>query len=137
MRKKSFDRAVKKIHAINDGALGTPIQIKRLLPLAQQTNYNSKLKEWYGPRQWEVITEASGDITAFKESEDWKEIGTLGIHDYKCAINDNLPISFNHKDIGNYLVTRLDNNQNYEIVFYREFIGEVHIGLRPVIHDEH
>jgi hypothetical protein len=137
MRKKTFDRMLKKVHEINLGPLGTKIQIKRLLPIELQENYNSRLKEWYGPRKWEVIAETSGDITAFKESEDWKEIGTLGIHDYKCTINDNLGISINHKDITNYIVERLDTNEIYEIVFYREFIGEVHIGLRPVISNEY
>lgn len=134
MKKKTYDRMLKKIHDINLGFLSTPIRIKRLLPLNQQTNYNAVLREWYGPKQWEVIVETRGEIDAFKESEDWKEIGTIGIHDYKIKINDNLGLVFD--DITNYLVERLDNNKHYEILFYREFIGEVHMGLRPVIGNE-
>jgi hypothetical protein len=134
MRKKNYDRIIKKIHDINLGFMSTPIKIKRLLPLNQQTNYNSVLREWYGPKQWEVIVETKGEFDAFKESEDWKEIGTLSVHDYKCKINDNLGLVLH--DISNYVVERLDNNQNYDIIFYREFIGEVHMGLRPVINNE-
>jgi hypothetical protein len=134
MRKKNYDRIIKKIHDINLGFMSTPIKIKRLLPLNQQTNYNAVLREWYGPKQWEVIVETKGEFDAFKESEDWKEIGTLSVHDYKCKINDNLGLVLH--DISNYVVERLDNNQNYDIIFYREFIGEVHMGLRPVINNE-
>lgn len=133
MKKKNFDRMIKKIHDINLGILGTNIRIKRLLPLEQQTNYNSLLREWYGPKQWETVIETKGEIDAFKQSEDWKEIGTLGIHDYKCKINDNLGLIMDN--ITNYIVERLDNNQVYEILYYREFIGEVEIGLRPVINN--
>lgn len=134
MRKKNYDRLINKIHEINLGLLGTPIRIKKLLPLNQQTNYNAILREWYGPKEWEIVVETKGEIDAFKESEEWKEIGTLSIHDYKCKINDNLGLVLD--DISNYVVERLDNNKNYEIVFYREFIGEVHLGLRPVIKNE-
>jgi hypothetical protein len=131
MKKKTYDRLIKKIHDINLGIMGTSIRIKRLLPLNQQTNYNAVLREWYGPKQWEVVIETKGEIDAFKESEDWKEIGTVSIHDYKCKINDNLGLVMD--DITNYIVERLDNNKHYEIIFYREFIGEVHLGLRPVM----
>lgn len=131
MRKKNYDRIIKKIHEINLSALGTSIQIKKLLPLNQQTNYNSLLREWYGPKEWEIIVETKGEIDAFKESEDWKEIGTVSLHDYKCKINDNLGLVLD--DISNYIVERLDNNKKYEVIFYREFIGEVHLGLRPVM----
>lgn len=135
MRKKTFDRIVKKIHDINLSEISTSIQIKRLLPLNQQTNYNTILREWYGPKQWEVIVETNGVISAFKQSEEWREIGTISIHDYKCKINDNLEeLSLN--EISNYVVERLDNNQFYEVIYYREFIGEVEIGLRPVINNE-
>lgn len=134
MRKKTFDRMLKKIHEINLGELGTDIVIKKLYPLDMQTNYNATLREWYGPKQWEIIAETKGEITAFKESEDWKEIGTLGIHDYKCKINDN--IYLNPNEITNYIVKRKDNNKTYDVIFFREFIGEIHLGLRPVIHDE-
>jgi hypothetical protein len=135
MRKKNFDRTVKKIHEINNMyGISTPIRIKKLLPLNQQTNYNSVLREWYGPKQWTTIVETNGEFDAFKESEDWKEIGTLSVHDYKCKINDNLGLVLD--DISNYTVERLDNNQNYDVIFYREFIGEVHLGLRPVINNE-
>jgi hypothetical protein len=91
------------------------------------------LREWYGPKEWEIVIETKGEIDAFKQSEDWKEIGTLGIHDYKCKINDNLGLVLD--DITNYIVERLDNNKVYEVIYYREFIGEVEIGLRPVINN--
>jgi hypothetical protein len=134
MKKRTYDRLIKKIHEINLSELSTPIRIKRLLPLNLQSNYNSVLREWYGPKEWEVVVETRGEIDAFKESEDWKEIGTLSVHDYKCKINDNLGLAIN--DISNYIVERLDNNKIYEVIFYREFIGEVHLGLRPVINNE-
>ena len=133
MKKRNYDRIIKKIHEINLSHLGTPIKIKKLLPLDMQTNYNAVLREWYGPKQWLTVAETKGEIDAFKESEDWKEIGTLSIHDYKCKINDNLGLALD--DISNYIVERLDNGKHYEIIFYREFIGEVHIGLRPVINN--
>lgn len=133
MRKRTYDRMLKKIHDINTGILGTPIRIKKLLPLNQQPNYNSKLREWYGPKEWYIVVETKGELDAFKESEEWKEIGTLSVHDYKCKINDNLSLSLN--EISNYIVERLDNNSIYEIIFYREFIGEVHLGLRPVVNN--
>jgi hypothetical protein len=133
LKKKNYDRIIKKIHDINLGILGTDIQIKRLLPLDQQPNYNKLLREWYGPKEWEIVIETKGEIDAFKQSEDWKEIGTLGIHDYKCKINDNLGLVLD--DITNYIVERLDNNKVYEVIYYREFIGEVEIGLRPVINN--
>ena len=133
MKKKNYDRLIKKIHDINLGVLSTPIRIKKLKPLNQQGNYNAILREWYGPKQWEVVIETKGEIDAFKQSEEWKEIGTLSIHDYKCKINDNLGLVMD--DISNYVVERLDNNKHYDVIFYREFIGEVHIGLRPVIGD--
>lgn len=131
MRKKTYDRMLKKIHQINEGPLSTPIKIKKLLPLEQQSNYNFMLKEWYGPQQYEDILTTSGDLNAFKQSEEWREIGTLSVHDYKLAINDNLGLSLD--EISHYIVERLDNNKEYEIIFYREFIGETHIGLRPVM----
>lgn len=134
MRKRTFDRMVKKVHEINLSELSTPIRIKKLLPLNQQTNFNPVLREWYGPKQWEIVKETKGEIDAFKESEDWKEIGTISVHDYKCKINDNLLLDLN--EISNYVVERLDNNKHYDVIFYREFIGEVHLGLRPVINNE-
>lgn len=133
MNRKKYDRMIKKIHEINLGELGTEIRIKKLKPLNEQTNYNSILREWYGPKEWITIVETKGEIEAFKQSEEWKEIGTISVHDYKCKINDNLMIQLD--DVSNYLVERLDNNKLYEVIFYREFIGEVHIGLRPVITD--
>lgn len=134
MRKKTYNRMLKKIYEINLGYLSTEIIIKKLKPLNAQVNYNPILREWYGPKEWEIIVETKGEIDAFKESEDWKETGTLSVHDYKCKINNNLLIQMD--DISNYIVQRLDNNKFYEIIFYREFIGETHLGLRPVIHDE-
>lgn len=129
MRKKTYDRMLKKIHQINESPLSTPIVIKKLSD--NQPNYNSKLREWYGDKQWDIITEAFGIIDAFKESETWHEAGMIEAHDYKLSINNNLNLILD--DITNYIVERLDNNKIYEITFYREFIGEVHIGLRPVI----
>lgn len=131
MKKKNFDRMLNKVHKINLSPLSTPILIKKLLPLNLQENYNPILREWYGPKQWSVITETSGVFEAFKQSEDWNEIGTIGIHDYKCVVNDNLGLVLD--DVTNYQVERLDNNKTYEVVFYREYIGEVQLGLRPVI----
>jgi hypothetical protein len=135
MNNRRFKRMEKKIHEINLGPLSTPIRIKKLLPLNQQPNFNPILREWYGEKKWEVIAETRGEIDAFKESEEWREIGTIGLHDYKCKINDNLLLDLNQ--INNYVVERLDNNQFYEVIFYREFIGEVHLGLRPVLNNEY
>lgn len=134
MKKKNYNRIIKRIHEINLSQISTPIRIKRLLPLNQQPNYNSLLREWYGPKEWEIIIDTNGEIDAFKESEEWKEIGTLSVHDYKCKINDNLGLVLD--DVSNYIVERLDNNKIYDVIFYREFIGEVHLGLRPVINNE-
>jgi hypothetical protein len=133
MRRKTFERMRKKVHEINLGELGTEIVIKKLKPLLEQTNFNSMLDEWHGPKEWEVVVQTKGEIDAFKESEDWKEIGTITIHDYKCKINDNLLLQMD--DISHYMVQRLDNMKHYEVIFYREFIGETHLGLRPVIGD--
>lgn len=133
MRKKTFERMRKKVHEINLGELGTEILIKRLKPLELQPNFNHMLDEWHGPKEWEVVVQTKGEIDAFKESEDWKEIGTISIHDYKCKINDNLLLQMD--DISHYIVQRLDNMKHYEVIFYREFIGETHLGLRPVIGD--
>jgi hypothetical protein len=134
VKKKNYNRIIKRIHEINLSQISTPIRIKRLLPLNQQPNYNSLLREWYGPKEWEIIIDTNGEIDAFKESEEWKEIGTLSVHDYKCKINDNLGLVLD--DVSNYIVERLDNNKIYDVIFYREFIGEVHLGLRPVINNE-
>ena len=132
MRKKTFKRMQKKVHEINYNPMSTPIRIKKLAET--QTNYNPLLDEWVGNRNWVTLVETKGIIDAFKESEDWKEIGMLGVHDYKCSINDNLNIDYHESN--SYIVERLDNGKIYEVIFYREFIGEVHIGLRPVISDE-
>jgi hypothetical protein len=134
VKKKNYNRIIKRIHEINLSQISTPIRIKRLLPLNEQPNYNSLLREWYGPKEWEIVIETNGEIDAFKESEEWKEIGTLSVHDYKCKINDNLGLVLD--DVSNYIVERLDNNKIYDVIFYREFIGEVHLGLRPVINNE-
>jgi len=131
MKKRTYDRMIKKVHEINLGYLGTNIAIKKLKPLSEQSNYNRKLKEWFGEKEWDIVLETKGEIDAFKESEVWHEAGTVNIHDYKCKINDNLGIDFD--DITKYIVVNLKNKREYEIIFYREFIGEVHIGLRPVI----
>lgn len=130
MKKKTFERMQKKVHEINEGPLSSPIIIQKLKPLEQQPNYNRIMREYHGPQEWEIVVEATGIIDAFKQSEEWREIGTISVHDYKLTINDNLNLVLD--DISNYQVKRLDNNKIYEIIFYREFIGEVHVGLRPV-----
>jgi hypothetical protein len=132
MRKKTFERMQKKVHELNENPLSIPIKILKMLPDAMQPNYNPKLREWFGPKEYETVVETTGIVDAFKESEDWKEVGMLGLHDYKATINDNLNLNFH--DITLYMA-QLDNDENkmYNIVFYREFIGEVHIGLRPLV----
>lgn len=135
MRKKTYNRMVKQIHKMNEKSpLSTPILIKRLKPLEEQKNYNPLLKEWSGPRDWEIVAETSGIFDAFKQSEEWREIGMLDIHDYKCSINDNLPIDY--KNITQYIVERVEDKKLFNIVFHREFIGEVHLGLRPAVNNE-
>lgn len=129
MRKKTFERMVKKIHEMNGNPLSTPIKIFKLLPDDLQPNYNKKLREWFGPKEYIIVADTSGIIDAFKESEEWREIGTLGLHDYKVTINDNLNI--NIKELPLY--TAKVGNKSFNIVFYREFIGEVHIGIRPLL----
>lgn len=129
MRKKTYDRMIKKVHEINESPLSVRIEILRNKPLGMQPNYNSKLREWFGPKLYDVVADTTGIVDAFKESEDWKEIGNLGIHDYKVTINDNLNLNIN--ELPNY-VAKI-NDKMYNIVFYREFIGEVHIGIRPLV----
>lgn len=129
MRKKTYDRMIKKVHELNEGPLSVNIKILSLKPLAMQPNYNPKMREWFGPKLYDVASDTTGIIDAFKESEDWKEIGTLGIHDYKVTINDNL--NLNIHELTNYMAEI--NKKMYNIVFYREFIGEVHIGIRPLV----
>lgn len=124
MKKKTFDRMVKKIHQINNSVLSIPIRVKRLKPLDQQPNYNSKLKEWFGEKEWDVI-ETTGIIEAFKESEDWRENGMLYIHDFKISINNNIPIDTN------CIVEKVEDGSVYQVIFKREYIGENIIGLRP------
>jgi hypothetical protein len=129
MRKKTYDRMIKKVHEINQNPLSIAIKILRNKPDAMQPNYNPKLREWFGPKEYDVIANTTGIMDAFKESEDWKEIGNLGIHDYKVTINDNLNLDIH--ELPNYMAEI--NSKMYNIVFYREFIGEVHIGIRPLV----
>lgn len=131
MRKKTYNRMVKQIHKINKSELSEPITIQRLKPLEEQENYNPLLKEWTGPKNWEDVIESSGIFDAYKKSEEWREIGMLDVHDYKCSINNDLPIDY--EKLVEYRLVRKKNNKAYKIIFYREFIGEVHLGLRPVI----
>lgn len=130
MNEKKLNRMKNLIHELNNSELSTPIIIKKLDELNTQTNYNPLLNEWHGKKELVTVVETNGIIEAFKESEVWKENGTISVHDYKCIINDNLNIDLD--EISTYIVERLDNNNHYEIVFYREYIGEIHIGLRPV-----
>lgn len=130
MRKKTFNRMIKRIHDMNEGVLSIEVVIKKLSE--NQNNYNPILREYYGERQWEIVAETNGIIDAFKESETWHENGVIGIHDYKLSVNNNLFLNVTEENINNYIVERKDNGIRYEITFYREFIGEVHLGLRPV-----
>jgi hypothetical protein len=127
MNKKTFQRMEKMVHDINNGPLSFPLIVKRLKPLDQQTNYNSKLREWYGAKDYDIVANTNGIFSAFKESEDWREIGTLSIHDFKCTINNTVDID------DNCLVVRVDTNEEYEVIFKREYIGEYVMGLRPVV----
>src|SRR5690554_4544433 len=129
MRKKSFNRMIKKVHEINQSELAYDIKIKRLLPLEQQQNYNKLLKEWYGPKDYEIVAETKAIFHAFKESEEWKEIGMLSVNDYKITLNDNIPIDFN------YIVERVKDGRLFEVIFIREYIGENIVGLRPVVNN--
>jgi hypothetical protein len=126
MNKKSYNRMVKKVHEINSGPLSFPIIIKKLMPLDQQTNYNSMLREWVGPQEYEIVAYTTGIFEAFKQSEEWRENGTLSMHDWKCAINDTIAVDTN------CIVERTDTSEVFEVVFKREYIGEFIIGLRPV-----
>jgi rRNA maturation protein Rpf1 len=126
MKRKTLDRMIKLIHEINEGPFSYPIVIKRLKPLNLQTNYNVKLREWYGVKLYDVVATTTGIFSAFKESEDWKEIGTFSIHDWKCNINDDVDIDTN------CIVERTDTGEVFEVVFKREYIGEFTVGLRPV-----
>lgn len=126
MKKSTFNKMVKRVHEINDGPLSFPITVKRLKPLDQQTKYNAKLREWFGAKEYNIVANTTGVFSAFKESEEWKEIGTLSIHDWKCSINDDI-------DIDTYcIVERTDTSEIFEVIFKREYIGEFVIGLRPV-----
>lgn len=127
MRKKTFDRMIKMVHKINLSPLAYPIRIKRLKPLYEQSNYNPRLKEWFGPKEFDIVAETKGIFEAFKESEDWRENGMLPIHDYKCTVNDDIDVDTD------CIVERIDTNEVFEIVFKREYIGEYVLGLRPVI----
>jgi hypothetical protein len=126
MNRKTFDRMVRKVHEINLNPLAFPITIKRLKPLNQQTNYNPKLKEFFGIKDYDIVGTTFGIFEAFKQSEEWKEIGTLSIHDWKCSISDNI-------NIDTYcIVERTDTNEVFDVIFKREYIGEFVVGLRPV-----
>lgn len=126
MKKRSYQRMIKKVHEINVGPLSYPITVKRLLPLDQQPNYNASLREWFGDQEYGITAITSGIFDAFKESEQWKEIGTLSIHDWKLSVNDDVDIDTN------CIVVRNDTNEVFEVLFKREYIGEIIIGLRPV-----
>lgn len=132
MRRKTLERFIKKVHEINDGPLGEKFRILKNKPLVDQANYNPKLREWYGPKDYDEITIVSGILEAFKESQEWKDIGTISIHDYKLIINDTIP-EINTGNIADMIAERVNDGKRYELVFYREFIGEVHIGLRPKV----
>lgn len=127
MRKKSYKRMLKKIHEINDSPLSFPLIIRRLKPLSEQKNYNPKLREWFGPKEYETVAETSGIFESFKKSEEWHEIGTLSVHDIKCSINNDIPIRHD------YSVIRADTGEEYEVIFIRPYIGENVIGLRPLV----
>ncbi len=126
MKKKTYKRMIKKIHEINKSPLAFPIIIKKLKPLSEQTNYNPKLREWYGPKEWEIVAETTAIFDAFKQSEEWKEIGMLGINDYRATINNDVYIDHH------CIVQRADTGRIFEVVFIREYIGEYAVGLRPV-----
>lgn len=134
MNKKMYNRMLDKIHELNESVLSTPILIKKLLPKEQQPSYNRLLKEYSDTNNklYEIIADTSGIFASYKESEDWRENGMLGIHDYSCSINDNLP-NIKEDELNLYMVERKEDGKQYEIVFYREYIGEVLLGLRPVI----
>jgi hypothetical protein len=118
---------IKRVQEINLNPLSTPITIKKLKPLLEQPNYNPRLREWFGPKEWDIVAETRGIFEAFKESEDWREIGMLETHDYKVTVNDSIQF-----DTVECIVERPDTGQIFEIVFKREYIGEFVIGLRPV-----
>lgn len=126
MNKKTFKRMLKKIHEINESELSVPIIIKKLKPLEEQPNYNPKLREWYGPKEWDIVAKTTAIFDAFKQSEEWKEIGMLGINDYRVTINNNVYIDHH------CIVERVDTGKVFEVVFIREYIGEYAVGLRPV-----
>lgn len=134
MNKKTYDRMLKKIHELNEGILSTPILIKKLSSNDKQTSYNKILQEYTNSNEkiYEIIADTNGIFSSFKQSEDWRENGMLGIHDYSCSINDSIP-SLNENELNLYIVERKEDNKQFEVIFYREYIGEVVIGLRPVI----
>jgi hypothetical protein len=127
MNKKTVQRMEKLVHEVNSGPLSFPIIVKRLKALDQQANYNPKLHEWYGPKDYDITSTTTAIFSAFKESEEWREIGTLSIHDWKCNVNNDVDVD------DNCIVIRTDTNEEFEVIFKREYIGEFVLGLRPVI----